>query len=173
MRMIIFDALLLGSCAYALLRGGAPERIVAGSLLAAYAATLLAYSELPTRFDRVEMAVLLVDAVLLCVLVAVALRADRAWPLLVAGLHLTTIGAHLIKFFDVNMIRVTYAVMIAAWSYPMLVLLAVGTWRHRRRLRFRGYDYPWTLPPLPAPDDRPAATGDAMPVTETAASEQV
>lgn len=160
MRMLVFNALLLGSCGYALLRGGAPERIVGGSLLTAYAATLLAYSELPSRFNQVEMTVLLVDALLLCGLVAVALRADRLWPLFVAGLHLTTIGAHLIKFFDINMIRVTYAVMIAAWSYPMLVLLAVGTWRHQRRLRVHGHDHPWTLPPLAPQVERPAASDD-------------
>lgn len=155
MRMMLFAALLLGSCAYALLRGGAPERIVAGSLLAAYAATLLAYTELATRFERVETAVLLVDAVLLCSLVAVALRADRGWALVVAGLHLATVGAHLIKIFDANMIRVTYAVMIAAWSYPMLALLALGTWRHRRRLRAHGHDHPWTITALPPGDSRP------------------
>lgn len=171
MRMIIFNALLLGSCSYALLRGGAPERIVGGSLLTACAATLLSYSELSTRFDHVEMAVFTVDAILLCVLVAVALRADRLWPLFVAGLHISTVGAHLIKFFDLNMIRVTYAVMIAGWSYPMLALLAIGTWRHRRRLKIHGHDHPWTLPPLPAPDDRPAATSDAMHVAETATSQ--
>lgn len=173
MRMMLFTALLLSSCAYALLRGGAPERVVAGSLLTAYVATLLAYSELPTRFEKVEIAVLLVDTILLLGLIAVALRADRVWPLFVAGLHLTTIGAHLIKFFDGNMIRVTYAVMIAAWSYPMLVLLAVGTWRHRRRLKIHGDDHPWTLPPLPARDDRPAATSDALCTAEAATGQQV
>lgn len=146
--MMMFTALLLGSCAYALLRGGAPERVVGGSLLAAYGATLLAYSELPNRFEQVEIAVLLVDGVLLCALAAVALRADRAWPLFVAGLQLTTIGAHLIKFFDANMIPVTYAVMIAMWSYPMLIALAAGTWRHQRRLRVHGYDLAWTRPTI-------------------------
>lgn len=172
MRMIIFNALLLGSCFYALLRGGAPERIVGGLLLAAYAATLLSYSALATRFDHVEMAVLAVDAILLCALVTVALRADRLWPLFVAGLHIATVGAHLIKFFDLNMIRVTYAVMIAAWSYPMLALLAIGTWRHRRRLKIHGHDHPWTLPEFPACGTEPASTDAALPMVDGSTNQQ-
>lgn len=145
LRIILFNALLLVCCGYALARGGAPERIVGGSLLAAYAATVLSYAELSVRFDEVEITVLSVDAILLSVLVAVALCADRFWPLMVAGLHLTTVGAHLLKYFDINMIRVTYALMIAVWSYPMLILLAIGTWRHRRRLSTHGYDLAWTI----------------------------
>ena len=172
MRMIIFNALLLGSCSYALLRGGAPERIVGGAMLAAYAATLLSYSELSTRFDHVEMAVLIVDAILLCVLVAVALRADRLWPLFVAGLHISTVGAHLIKFFDLNMIRVTYAVMIAAWSYPMLGFLAIGTWRHRRRLTIHGHDHPWTLPRSSARDSNRASTDGDLSMADGSAAQK-
>lgn len=164
MHMMAFNALLLGSCFYALLRGGAPERIVALSLFTAYAATLRAYSAPPSRFDQVEVAVLTVDALLFCALAAVALRADRFWPLAVAGLHLATVGTHVVKFFDVNMIRVTYAVMIAMWSYPMLFILAIGTWRHRRRLKAHGHDKAWLVPT--AHDDRSlavegsAATGE-------------
>lgn len=156
MHIMAFNALLLSSCLYALLRGGAPERIVALSLFTAYAATLRAYSAPPSRFDNVEIAVLMVDALLFCALTAVALRADRFWPLAVAGLHLATVGTHVVKFFDVNMIRVTYAVMIAMWSYPMLIILAVGTWRHQRRVKAHGHDHAWILPPVPA--DHPSTT---------------
>lgn len=144
LRLALFIALLLACCGYALARGGTPERIVAASLLTAYVATILGYAELSIRFDQVEVAVLAVDGLLLAVLVAVALRADRLWPLMVAGLHLASVGAHLLKIFDINMIRVTYALLIAVWSYPMLVLLALGTWRHRRRLQSQGYDLAWT-----------------------------
>lgn len=145
LRILFFDALLLACCSYALARGGPPERIVGGALLAAYAATILSYSGLAERFYRIELAVFAVDAILLLVLTAVALRADRGWPLVLAGLQLDTVGAHLLKLFDVEMIRVTYALMIAVWSYPMIAALAVGTWRHRQRLKIQGYDRAWSL----------------------------
>jgi hypothetical protein len=137
--------MLVGSCAYALWRGGAPERIVGASLLTAAAASALTLSELHSRFFELEVGVLIVDVVLLTVLVAVALRADRLWPLLLAGFQLDTVGAHLFKLFHVDMIRVTYVLMIAMWSYPMLITLAVGTWRHRSRLEAQGHDPAWSV----------------------------
>lgn len=157
MRLMIFLMLLIGSCGYALWRGGAPERITAAALLGAAAATVLALSEIPVRFRQVEIGVLIVDLVLLIVLVGVAVRADRAWPLVMAGLHLTAVGAHFVKFVDVQMIRVTYAVSTAIWSYPMLAVLVVGTWRHRARLTAQGHDPAWTR----APGARHAGLGAA------------
>lgn len=145
MRILLFTALLVGCCGYALWRGGAPERIIGAALALAFVATVLSYSELPVRFVGVETGILIVDFILLTVLVAVALRADRGWPLLLAGLHLSSVGAHLLKYLDVNMIRVTYAIMIGGWSYPMLIALAIGTRRHQLRLRRQGYDLAWSI----------------------------
>jgi hypothetical protein len=143
--ILFFNALLAGSCGYALARGGPPERIVGAALLTAYAATLASYSDLASRFYTVERGVFAVDLLLLIVLVAVALRADRGWPLVLAGLQLDGVGAHLLKLLDVQMIRVAYALMIAAGSYPMVILLAIGTWRHRQRLEMRRCDRAWRI----------------------------
>jgi len=156
LRILFFDALLVGCCGYALMRGGPPERIVGSALLAAYAATVASYSDLDGRFYGIELGTFAVDAILLLVLTSVALRADRGWPLLLAGLQLDSVGAHLLKLFDVQMIRVTYALMIAAWSYPMLIGLSLGTWRHRRRLSAQGHDLAWTVP-FRQHDEKPAA----------------
>lgn len=156
-RILIFDALLAGCCGYALWRGGQPERVVGGAFTVAYVATLASYASLATRFYTVEQGILIVDGALLAVLAAVAIRADRFWPLVVAALQLDTVGAHLLKVADAEVIRVTYALMIAVWSYPMLILLAIGTWRHRRRLTRAGHDRDWRLPGrqrrrVPVPD---------------------
>lgn len=141
--LVLFAALLIGSCGYALVRGGTPERIVGGALAVAALATSLALSDIQSRFMQVETGAFLVDLVLLLVLVIVALLADRCWPLLLAGLHLATVGAHFLKHFDTHMIRVTYALSVAMWSYPMLIILAVGTWRHQQRMKNIGYDRSW------------------------------
>lgn len=145
-RMAFFAILLLVSSGYAIWRGGAPERTVGASMLAAYLATLFSHSEFAVRFTQVEVGVLIIDIMLMIVLAAVALKADRAWPIVLAGLHLTTVGAHAVRMIEPSMIEVTYAVMLSMWSYPMIVALAVGTWRHRRRLRVHGYDRDWSAP---------------------------
>src|SRR3546814_2450521 len=73
------------------------------------------------------------------ILITVALKADRGWPFLLAGLHLTTLGAHAVRMIEPSMIQVTYAVMLSMWSYPMVIALTIGTWRHRNRIEARGF----------------------------------
>jgi len=144
--MAFFATLLLLASGYAMWRGGAPERAVGVAMLTAYIATLFSHSEFAIRFTQVETGVLSIDIALMALLMAVALKADRGWPMLVAGLHLTTVGAHAVRLIEPSMIEVTYAVMLSMWSYPMVLALAVGTWRHRTRLRAIGYDRDWSRP---------------------------
>jgi hypothetical protein len=146
LRIAIFLILLIGTCAYALWRGGAPERIAAAAMLAACVGSAIVRSDVELRFTQIETGLFLIDILLLAILFAVALKADRGWPMLVTALHLATVGAHAVKLVDPGMIRVTYVVMIAFWSWPMVLALAIGTWRHRSRLTARGHDLDWSLP---------------------------
>jgi hypothetical protein len=128
-----FRALLLLSCGYALWRGRRDERIVALVCLAAVVATKFAISPLTERFSRVELGLVLVDLGVLAAFVFVALRSDRFWPLWAAGLQLTSSLAHVLKAVEFSLIPEAYAAAAALWSYPILIILAVATWRGRRR----------------------------------------
>ena len=143
LRIAIFVALLILTCGYALWRGGAPERVVAMALLTATIASAMVRADVDHRFVEMETGLLIVDGLLLIVLVVVASRADRGWPLLVAGFHLVTVSAHVIKLVETAMIPVAYALLIALWSYPMLIALGIGTWRHHCRIRRHGADRDW------------------------------
>lgn len=145
LRVYAFAALLLVTSGYALWRGGAPERIVGGGLLLAYAATVLSWSPLPSRFYGLELNVFVVDVALFAMLLAVAWRADRGWPLLVAALQLDAVGAHVVKLVAPETIRVAYALLIVVWSWPTQMILAVGTWRHVSRVRAIGSDRSWSM----------------------------
>ncbi|HEY7958483.1 MAG TPA: hypothetical protein VID20_00330 [Sphingomicrobium sp.] len=129
-----FRALLIASCGYALWRGRSDERIVAIVCIAATAASRLAFSPLSIRYTGVETGLLLIDIAVLAAFVFVALRSPRFWPLWVAGLQLTTSMAHLMKAIDEKLLPIAYGAAIALWSYPILIILAIGTWRgHVRR----------------------------------------
>jgi len=143
MRVTIFYLLLLGSCGYAIWRGGAPERIT-GWLLIGAALLTLAVGH-PTQYSHIELGLFLIDLALLVGLIVVALKADRLWPMVLAALHLDSTAVHILKLVDVEVIRATYAVMIVMWSYPMLLILAVGTLRHQRRMAQLGEDRAWSL----------------------------
>lgn len=143
-RVIIFNLLHVVVSGYAVVRGGAPERIAGVALLVATLATRLVQSQMPMRFAGVEWGVFCVDLTLLAVLVAVALDADRYWPLWMTALHGLGTLAHLAKLLNLELLRSAYAVMTAFWSYPILVLLLCGSHRHHLRRHRYGIDRAWS-----------------------------
>ena len=132
---VIFGPLLLAVCIYAWLRGGSDERIVAATCLAGTVATLLAISPLHQRYAGVEEGLMLVDLGVLAGFIVVALRSERFWPLWIAGLQLTTSIGHLLKGVDQDLLPRAYGAALQFWSYPILVILAVGTYRRSQRVR--------------------------------------
>jgi len=131
----VFRILLLATCGYALWRGRSDERIVALVCLVATLASRVAFSPLHVRYTNIETGLLLIDLGVLAAFIFVALRSPRFWPLWVAGLQLTSSTAHLMKAIDENLLPMAYGAAIALWSYPILIILAIGTWRGQRRVR--------------------------------------
>ena len=132
---ILFWPVLVLTCGYALYRGGVHERAVA---LVCILATLVSINIHPSigRYASVATGELAVDSFVLLAFVAVALVSDRFWPLWIAGLQLTSSSAHLLKSIEPDLIPHAYAAAVRIWSYPLLLVLFIGTWRaHRRRLR--------------------------------------
>ena len=130
-RLIIFNALLFGSCAYALLRGTRDAKIVAIVTLVASFATLLMFR----TYAEVEVGVLAVDILTFLAFTAVAMKSDRFWPLWISGLQLTTTFGHLLKAFEDQLVPIAYAVALRSWSYLIQIILAVAVWRSQRRMQ--------------------------------------
>lgn len=143
-RILFFVALQVAVSGYALLRGGGPERLTASALLVGAAATRLLLGRFAPDFVQLEFGVLLVDLVLLAVLVTTTLYADRYWTFWLTSLHALGAGAHLVKLLDPDVLRTAYGILAAGGSYPMLLLLGAGTFRHRDRIRRLGRDLDWS-----------------------------
>ena len=137
MRMLIFAACLLACCVYAFARGGRPEKIGAFTLLAGSILSAAAMSPAAGRFASVEVGVLLIDLVVLAVFVALALLTDRYWRLWVSALQLIGVLAHAARLADPEMMRNGYAFLLAVWSYPMLLAIALGTRACHRQAQAR------------------------------------
>lgn len=129
----IYWALLFAICGYAFWRGRRDERVVAAICLIASIATPLVLLPLRSRFAAVEVGILVVDLTTLALFTAVALQSSRFWPLWVAGLQLTTSMAHLMKAVDLALLPSAYSAAARFWSYPILIILAIGTWRSHQR----------------------------------------
>ena len=128
-----FWTLLLLICGYALWRGRRDERIAASICLAASVATKFVISPLTVRYTGLEGGLLIIDALVLVGFVTLALHSQRFWPLWVAGLQLTSSMSHLMKAVDIDLLPKAYAAAAVFWSYPILIILAIGTWRGQRR----------------------------------------
>ncbi len=143
-RVITFFAFQAVATVYALSRGGSPERLVGASLLAASIIGWALQTPFGQRFHGIEYGVLAVDLVLAAALLAIALAADRFWTLWLAAMQLLGLGSHLVRLVEPGFARTAYAVLLAGWSYPMLLLLVLGTARHARRMARTGFDVAWT-----------------------------
>jgi len=134
MTPLLYWTLLTLTCGYALTLGRSDERIVGAVCVIASVVTAFALSPWRQRYSGVETGELLIDTVTLGAFVFVALRSQRFWPLWVAGLQLTTSMSHMLKAVDVGLVPQAYAAAEKFWSYPILLILAIGTWRGHRRL---------------------------------------
>lgn len=134
MRMLLFASLLLACFLYAVARGGWPERAGALLLILGSLLTLAVNSPTSERYADVEVAILIVDASVLLGFLALALFTDRFWPLWTTALQLLVVLAHLAKLGDPEMMRNGYGFLMAAWSYPQLLAIGLGTVAHRRRM---------------------------------------
>jgi hypothetical protein len=141
--VVAFFLLLFGTCGYAIARGGRPEQLAGCALLLAATTTLLINLPRTVYFRNLETEVLLVDAALLAALVALALRANRYWPIWVTAMHAGTLAVHLAKFANPSLDWPLYSFAASVSSIPIQLILLWATIRHRRRLRQFGMDPPW------------------------------
>ena len=134
-RYVIFWALLLLTFAYALWRGRGDEKIAAGVALLATIATQFVMPPPSLRYSGIQFSLVAIDIAVLAAFVAIALRSKRFWPLWVAGLQLTNSMSHLMKGIESDLIPQAYAAAAVFWSYPILLIIIVGTWRTHQRGR--------------------------------------
>jgi hypothetical protein len=133
--LIVWVASLLLVSAYALWRGGRPERIVAVANLIAYAATLAA--EDTRDFFDPQIGIMAVDIGFLALLLALALRSDRSWLLFAAAFQLLAVVIHVAIAAEAEVRSLAYFRGLIIWSYLVLASLAVGSWCEARNRSLR------------------------------------
>jgi len=138
-----FWTFLALTCGYALWRGGGEARLTALVCISASVVSTLVLSPLADRYAGLEGGEMLVDGVVLAAFTMVALRSDRFWPLWIAGLQLTSGIGHLFKAADLDLLPHAYAAATKVWSYPILLILAIGAWRNHRRTSRSATDRPY------------------------------
>lgn len=122
--------------------GGGPERALAGVLIWLKAADWAYHGLLQGSLDLhdIDRAHAFIDVAACAGAFAVALYANRIYPLWFAAVQLLAVFAHLARAMAVDILPTVYAIMFIAPSYLQICILAAGLWLHRRRvLRFGPY----------------------------------
>lgn len=138
LRFVVFLTLLAAASIYAFRRGGTPEKQVAAVLVGLQMLDN-AFHLLGGRshYREVDPFHVFNDAWPLAALLAVALTANRFWPLWVAALQMIATFAHYARFMDVAAPPMAYSIMTRAPIWIQVLILLLGTWNHDRRNRAR------------------------------------
>ena len=124
-------AALLISAGVGLWRGGWPERLAAVAMILAWIATGLFYKT--HLWFGPQTAVFLVDLSLMLVLLFIALRSDRWWPMWACGFHGLTLILMLATLADSGISnRAGYIAGGGLFSYLTMAALFFGALPRRR-----------------------------------------
>ena len=126
--------------------GAGPERGMAilftGVLILPAAVSRFSLSA-PLLFSNYGSVYIGLDVVALLGFAAIALNANRNYPLWVAGFQIVAVGSHVVSGLVDSVSPIAYMVLVVGPSYCQLVLLAVGLLRHRARVRRHGPYRDW------------------------------
>lgn len=124
---------LAGVVAAALVKGGADERIVAAGLAVDVVVTVALRD---TTWPHVQWAGFGADVLLFILLLVIALRSSKFWPLFAAAFGFLDAITHVGKLVDLHVNQWAYLTAIVIWSYALFIALGIGTWNHWRAQRY-------------------------------------
>ncbi len=107
-------------------------------MLIATALTFVIVPWVGYNFSGTEWTLFAIDFAVQLVLVWLAVKADRFWPISAAGIHLSAIMAHLAQLLTHSINPGIYARAEALASYLVLGLILIGSVNHYRRRRRAG-----------------------------------
>ncbi|VWX55893.1 hypothetical protein [Sphingorhabdus sp. 109] len=143
-RIEFFFSLLIVVCVYSTIKGGAPERRAVIIFIVGIALSMIAATLSNLRFTQLEIGILTSDMAMLAAFVGLALHAERYWTLWLCSMQVIQVLSHIPLMIIPELLPQAYYVIAAFWAYPMLIVLAIGTYRHQQRLRQFGADRSWS-----------------------------
>lgn len=128
--------------------GAGPERWLISIFIAAMVMPVYAYWLLDlgdAAIGPYAGAYVLIDLLACAAFVAVALNANRNYPLWIAGFQLVVMVAHLVRSVVDSVSPLAFAILMIGPSYVQLLLLTGGFLRHRQREHRFGPYREWRL----------------------------
>ena len=130
LHQLVAALIVLLICGLAWGLGRPPERWGATAVFLAYIAAPIVQDT--TDWVAPQIGLITVDLLLLTALIALALRSNRFWPTVAAGLHLLSVLAHVAVFVDAGVLPLAYIIVLNLIGYLVLAALAAGVLEGRR-----------------------------------------
>lgn len=148
-RPYIQDGLAVAVCVAAFLWGRGPEKIIAVTWFILFKIVAVIYLEvfrtLPD-LEEIDLGLAAIDLCAVLIFVAVALNANRNYPLWIAAMQVLVMIAHVARGMIEVISPLSYATMVVAPSWIQLAVLGAGIFRHRRREKAFGPYREWRVP---------------------------
>lgn len=134
-RFVVQMALFVIVAVWATRKGGGPERACAWIFVGMFVADRLYHALVTPAFEleSVDYWHFTLDIAVLAMIVPIALRANRLYPMVLAAFQLIAVNAHIARDAFVQITSFAYSVMYVMPSYAQLLVLACGVWAHVRR----------------------------------------
>jgi hypothetical protein len=124
--------LFVAVCAAAMWKGRWEERLTGAAFLTGWVLTLLLRDR---SWAGTQWGAFAVDAAFLLLVVGVALRSRRYWPMVAAGFQLLAVVTHAARILDRHLGMWAYITAGVIWTWLVMAALAVGAynrWRERQ-----------------------------------------
>jgi hypothetical protein len=109
----------------AFFKGGRPERIAAGGITLG---VLAGFAMRDRHWSGTQWADFAIDLIFFLLILAIALRSDRYWPIWAAGFQLLAVITHAASLIDAGLAPWAYVTAGVIWTYLVMGALAVGTY---------------------------------------------
>ncbi|TAD78115.1 MAG: hypothetical protein EAY70_07415 [Sphingomonadales bacterium] len=129
--------------------GGSPERWSIGVFIATMVAPFYLFAWLGLQATGAEpyaVVYTIMDVIAAAMFIAIALKANRNYPLWVAGFQLVALGAHMVKATVDTVSPLAFVILVIGPSYCQLLVLLGGFVRHVLRERRFGTYRDWRQP---------------------------
>ncbi|MET0373363.1 MAG: hypothetical protein ABW128_03780 [Rhizorhabdus sp.] len=133
LRQITYGVLIWAIFVYSLRKGSSDERLVAGGIIVMAYLSLFVRMITDSAYEKIQLSTLSIDSGVLLLLMFIALRSNRFWPLWMAAMQSLVVLAHLAPLVP-HMVPWGYWRAVTIWSWPMSILLGFAIYqRHRDR----------------------------------------
>jgi len=148
-RPFIQDIVFFSLFGFILIWGAGPERAIAAVWMILFEGISRVYRgvwAIGYQLEQVDLFYAFMDSAACFFWVAIALNANRNYPLVIAAFQVLVVAAHLARGLIETISPIAYATMVIAPGWFQLVVLALGLMRHVQRQRRYGPYREWRRP---------------------------